>query len=73
MRREILVVDDHPMTRFGIKQILQAQPDLHVLAEANSTAAALEIVVRNEVDLVIADISLPGRNGLELVKDALAL
>jgi DNA-binding NarL/FixJ family response regulator len=73
LRREILVVDDHPMTRFGIKQILQAQPDLHVLAEANSAAAALEIVVRNEVDLIIADISLPGRNGLELVKDALAL
>ena len=61
------------MTRFGMKQILQAQPDLAVIAEAKNTPEAVGIISRTEMDLVIADISLPGRDGLELVKDALAL
>jgi DNA-binding NarL/FixJ family response regulator len=69
----ILIVDDHPMTRFGISQLLDGQPDLLVGAEAKDSVEAMDFIQRHPIDLVIADISLPGRNGLELIKDALAL
>ncbi len=61
------------MTRFGIIEALRGHIDLRIRAEAKNTAEALDVIARQSVDLVITDISMPGRNGLELVKDALAL
>jgi DNA-binding NarL/FixJ family response regulator len=69
----ILVVDDHPMTRYGIVQLLQGHPDFVVQGEAGSAAEAIKMIARLSFALAIVDISLPGRNGLELIKDALAL
>ena len=68
-RRGILVVDDHPLFRKGVVQMLSNEPDLEVRAEAESSPAALEVLRRTPVDLAIVDIGLHGStNGIELTK-----
>jgi DNA-binding NarL/FixJ family response regulator len=65
----ILVVDDHPMMRQGLAQLIGAEPDLAVCGEAENAESALDNLGVLKPDLVLADISLPGKNGLELIKD----
>jgi DNA-binding NarL/FixJ family response regulator len=72
-RKRILVVDDHPMMRQGLAQLINNEPDLAVCWEADNAAQALGLVSAHQPDLVLADISLPGKNGLELIKDIRAL
>ena len=72
-RKQILVVDDHPMTRYGISQRIRAEPDLAVCAEVDGTKTALAAVERYAPDLVLADLSLGERSGMELIKDLHAL
>jgi DNA-binding NarL/FixJ family response regulator len=67
--KKILIVDDHPMTRQGLITLIESEPDLTVCGEAETAGQALEAVQHSYPDLVLADISLPGKNGLELVKD----
>lgn len=64
----ILIVDDHAIVRAGLKQILTDDPHLVVKGEADTAAEALRLVRENEYDLVLLDISLPDRNGLELLE-----
>ena len=71
--KRIFVVDDHPMMRQGLAQLVGAEPDLTICGEADNAESALEAVIASKPDLVLADISLPGRNGLELIKDFQAL
>lgn len=68
-RKRILVVDDHPLMREGVAQWIQRSPDLEVCCQAESAAQALALVEKQKPDLVLTDISLTGRNGLELIKD----
>ena len=68
-RKRILVVDDHPMTREGIAQWLRHEPDFDVCFEAETASQALDAVVSMHPDIVLTDITLPGRSGLELIKD----
>ncbi len=72
-KRSILVVDDHPMMRQGLSQLINNEPDLTVCCEAGTAEQALEFVTKSKPDLVLADISLPGKSGLELIKDLQAL
>jgi DNA-binding NarL/FixJ family response regulator len=72
-RRRILVVDDHPFMRAGLAQLIDRQPDMHVCCEAGSPAEALQLLARDVPDLVLTDITMPGRSGLEFIKDLLAL
>ena len=65
----LLIVDDHPLVRSGIKTILQMEPDLEVCAEAEDHASALTAIDRDRPDLVLVDISLKNSNGLNLLKD----
>jgi len=69
----VLIVDDHPMTRAGLVHLINHEPDLVVCAEAENAADALGAVDACEPDLVLADITLPGKSGLELVKDIKAI
>jgi DNA-binding NarL/FixJ family response regulator len=69
----ILIVDDHPMMRQGLAQLINHEPDLTTCGEADSAAQALKRISADKPDLVLADISLPGRNGLELIKDVQTL
>ena len=64
----VLIVDDHPIVRRGLKQVLQDEPDFAVL-EAGTAREALHEIKQQPVDLVIADIDLPGMNGIELLKE----
>jgi DNA-binding NarL/FixJ family response regulator len=68
-RKRIFIVDDHPMMRHGLAQLIDSEPDLTVCAEADSAGQALDAVARQKFDLVLLDISLPDKNGLELIKD----
>lgn len=65
----ILIVDDHPMMRTGLAQLIDNEPDLKVCAEADNAGQAIDIVAKQKFDLALMDISLPDKNGLELLKD----
>ena len=65
----ILLVDDHPVVRHGIRTILNERLKGAVVGEASDAASALLQVRNAEWDLVVADISLPGTNGLDLIKE----
>lgn len=72
-KKQILIVDDHPMMRQGLAQLINHEPDLHVCCEADTANQALKAIPEHKLDLLLADISLPGKNGLELIKDVRAL
>jgi DNA-binding NarL/FixJ family response regulator len=65
----VLLVDDHPLTRHGLAQLIAQQPDLVVCAEAGSAEDALKSVRGHQPNLVLVDVILPGKPGLELIKD----
>jgi DNA-binding NarL/FixJ family response regulator len=67
--RKVFIVDDHPMTRYGIAQLLKQEPGLEVCGEAGSAEEALGSIKPAKPDLVLADITMPGKNGLEFIKD----
>jgi DNA-binding NarL/FixJ family response regulator len=71
--KKILLVDDHPMLLEGIQQYLQQDQGLTVCGQAHSAAEALTLMQQLKPDLLIVDIGLPGRDGLELIKDIRAL
>ena len=64
----ILVVDDHPIVRLGIRQMIAAEPRLTVCGEAESADAALQLVTSSNADLAIVDLSLGDGNGLDLIR-----
>lgn len=65
----VLVADDHPIVREGVKQILQETSDIVVAHEASTGQEALDLATRNEYDVVLLDISMPGRDGLETLRE----
>jgi DNA-binding NarL/FixJ family response regulator len=65
----LLIVDDHPLVRSGIKAIMQMEPDLEVCGEAEDHHSALEAIGSLHPDLALVDISLKNSNGLNLLKD----
>lgn len=67
--KRIAIVDDHPIVRNGLKQLLGERPGLAVEGEAASAEEALSLVRKGEWDLVVLDIGLPGRSGLDLLRD----
>jgi len=72
-KTRVLIVDDHPMTRAGLVHVINHQPDLTVCGEAESAAQALDILDSSRPDLLLIDITLPGKSGLELIKDVKAM
>jgi DNA-binding NarL/FixJ family response regulator len=72
-KKRILIVDDHPMMREGLALLFGNQPDLEVCGEAGDANEALEKIASLKPDLVLTDITLPGKNGLELIKDVQAM
>ena len=67
--RRVLIVDDHPMMRTGLAQLIGNEPGLKVCGEADNARQGLEAVSKQDFDLVLLDISLPDKSGLELLKD----
>jgi len=68
MKAEVLVADDHAIIRDGLKKILADTDDLVVAGEAANGSAVMEQVRARDWNLLVLDISMPGRNGLELIK-----
>jgi DNA-binding NarL/FixJ family response regulator len=66
---KILIADDHAIVREGLKQILSESPDLIVIAEASSGQEVLEKISKSDLDLVVLDIAMPGRGGLDILKE----
>lgn len=64
-----LIVDDHPVVRQGLGAILTDAFPGNTLLEANNGATALEIALNQPLDLIVLDVGLPGRGGLDLLKD----
>lgn len=64
----VLVVDDHPIVREGVRRILEAAPDLQVVGEASDAASALVLAARLLPDAAVVDVGLPDMSGLELVR-----
>ncbi len=72
-KSRILLVDDHRMVLNGCKLMLDAQPDLVVSATATSVQEALAAIEREQPDLVVTDLTMIGRGGLDLIKDLAAM
>lgn len=68
-RARILIVDDHPTVRQGLAQTINSHPDLWACAEAADAAQAVRAVGKERPDLVITDLTLGARSGLELIKE----
>lgn len=68
-RKRILIVEDHPVFRFGLAELVNATEDLRVCGEAADIPEALEVLSRATPDVAIVDLSLNGRNGIELIKE----
>lgn len=64
----LMIVDDHAILREGLRHILESSGDAIEISEASSGFQALEILRRQPFDLVIADLSMPGMNGLDLIR-----
>jgi len=71
--KQIMLVDDHPMTRAGVADLINKQPDMRVCAEFGDPTLAFSSLEKHSPDLLLADISMPGRGGIEFLKDVLAL
>ncbi|NPV05794.1 MAG: response regulator transcription factor [Syntrophaceae bacterium] len=65
----ILIADDHPIVREGYKKILMSQPDMDVTGEAGNGQEVLDLIQKRDFDLILLDISMPGRSGLEILKE----
>ncbi|HZM85638.1 MAG TPA: response regulator transcription factor [Blastocatellia bacterium] len=65
----ILIADDHAIVRRGLKQIVSEQADMIVASEAENAREVLDLVRTQKWDVVVLDINMPGRNGLEVLKE----
>ena len=63
---KILIVDDHPAFRHGIRALLETQVSFRVMAEAGNAKEALGILEKTDIDLVLLNINMPGMDGIEL-------
>jgi DNA-binding NarL/FixJ family response regulator len=72
-RKKILLVDDHPLMRRGQADLLNREEDFTVCGEAGTAREAMEAIAKLKPDLVLVDMALPDKDGLELIKDIQAL
>lgn len=70
--KRVLIVDDHPVFRAGLTGLVGMEPDLAVCGEAHDAAQAMAAITRFKPDLVMMDMSLPDKSGLEALKDVRA-
>lgn len=65
----ILVADDHPLLRRGLRMTLSAEPDIQIVGEAENGQQALDQILSLKPDVAILDIDMPGRGGFEIVRE----
>jgi len=64
----ILLLDDHAVVRAGYRQLIDAEPDMQVAAEASTSAQACELIRQQDIDVAVVDLSLKGDSGLEAIR-----
>jgi DNA-binding NarL/FixJ family response regulator len=67
--KRIVIVDDHPLFRKGLEQLIHSDGAFAVCGEAGNAAEAMDVIRKLDPDLAIVDLSLPGANGIELIKN----
>ena len=67
--KRVFVVDDHPITRHGLVELINHEPDLEVSGQAADARSARTEIAACVPDLVLVDLSLPDKSGLELIKE----
>jgi DNA-binding NarL/FixJ family response regulator len=65
---KVLIIDDHPIVRQGLRQVLKETSDIVVIGEAGNSSEALSEIAKNDCDVALLDISMPGRNGLDILR-----
>ncbi|MFM2081989.1 MAG: hypothetical protein RL380_680 [Verrucomicrobiota bacterium] len=65
---KLIIVDDHPLFRSGLKQVIAGDPRFELVAEAGEGEAALRLLLEQKPDLAVLDVNLPGLTGLELAQ-----
>jgi two-component system response regulator DegU len=65
----VAIADDHAMVRQGLKQILELEDDIEVIAQASNGEEALDIARKEQPDVILMDINMPGMNGLQAIKE----
>lgn len=68
-KARLILVDDHKVLRAGLRALINQQPDLEVVGEADTTHEARDLAARLQPDLVVLDLTLPGGGSLELISD----
>ncbi|HEY8399956.1 MAG TPA: response regulator transcription factor [Cytophagaceae bacterium] len=66
---KILIGDDHVLIREGLKKVLKSEKDMSVVAEAENASDVLKFVQEKQLDIVVLDITMPGRSGLDILKE----
>jgi DNA-binding NarL/FixJ family response regulator len=69
VRATVLIADDHPIVRFGLKRLIDREPDLLVVAEARDGAEAVHAALELHVDVAIIDVAMPRKNGLQAAEE----
>jgi len=64
----VVIVDDHPVVRFGLSAIISLQPDMDVVGEAGSGEEACSLCASQPADVVLMDLRLPGMSGVEAIQ-----
>jgi DNA-binding NarL/FixJ family response regulator len=68
-KKRVLIVDDHPFMRTGMAEVLSKEPGLSISASCGTAEEALAAIATTHPDILITDLSLPGKNGLDLVRE----
>jgi len=66
---EILVVDDHPIVREGLTRLIEFEKDMTVVGTAKNSSEAINMASTKKMDVIVLDISMPGRSGLDIIQD----
>jgi DNA-binding NarL/FixJ family response regulator len=69
LKTRILLADDHTLVREGLRMVLEAQPDLEVVAEAGDGIEAVQLALRHDVDLAVLDVAMPKMTGLRAARE----
>jgi len=65
----VVIVDDHPLFRQGLRQAIEADPQLELVGEADQGESALRLILREEPDVAVLDVSLPRMNGFDVIRE----
>ncbi|MFP4362929.1 MAG: response regulator transcription factor [Spirochaetia bacterium] len=69
MKRKVVLVDDHPIVRQGLAQLIDSEEDLQIVGEAQDRSSALDVIHEKQPDIALVDLTLKNSNGIELIKD----